>query len=422
MVRDILFNSAPLLLSAIVAMEALEGANTLSATTRAQLKSPPAVGARGLTLGSNFSDLFRDPKDPAGVFWAVTDRGPNGEVSQGNEKRRTFAYPEFSPSIVQVRVDGEIIRVIKTLPLRGSNGFALSGLPNRAGIDETPYDCSATETLRFDPAGLDPEGIVRLPSGEFWLSEEYGPSLLRVSAEGQVRERVVPQGSQIVTDAYPVRETLPPVFARRAANRGFESLALSADHRWLFTIVQSPLANPLPITAKTSRIVRLLKLDAKTGTPVSEYVMTLEAASAFGATKQDEMKISGAVWMGPDRLLVDQRTDELAKIYEVDLRQATNILGSHWDDTSLPTLEGLTLTELEQQGIVPAKSALWADLSSMVHDLPSKIEGLAMADAHTLVVGNDNEFAFAGCDDKGNIVPVHRPSEFLFFRFARPVR
>lgn len=409
-------------LAGLAAFASEAGNSQPKLVARARLEMPPSLGARELSLGSIFSDLFRDPKDPVGTFWAVTDRGPNGEVSREGVKRRTFAYPAFSPSIVRVVVKAQILQVAQTIPLRGSNGAALSGLPNRPGIDEEPYDCTGSTILRYDPSGLDTEGLVRLPTGDFWLAEEYGPSLVRVTADGVVRERLVPKGAGIVTDAYPVRETLPAVFSRRTANRGFESLALSADHQSIFTILQSPLGNPRPATAKTSRITRLLRLDAQSGLPLGEFAIVLEDAAVFGAASQADIKISAAVWVGQDRLLIDQRTDERARVYELDLRGATNLLGSSWDEEAQPELETLAPGDLARNGVIATKTTLLVDLASLIPNLPGKIEGLALVDPHTLVVGNDNEFAFSGCDSAQNAIPLDRPNELLFVRLPRALR
>src|SRR5262245_55774767 len=43
----------------------------------------------GVRFGSLGSDIFHDPDDSYNEFWAVTDRGPNG-----NPGRRTFVVPK----------------------------------------------------------------------------------------------------------------------------------------------------------------------------------------------------------------------------------------------------------------------------------------------------------------------------------------
>lgn len=57
------------------------------------------VDDHGVRMGSLGSDLFHDPDDSYNEFWAVTDRGPNG-----NPGRRTFVAPKFDPVILHVRV------------------------------------------------------------------------------------------------------------------------------------------------------------------------------------------------------------------------------------------------------------------------------------------------------------------------------
>ena len=50
------------------------------------------VDDHGVRMGSFGSDIFHDPADSYNEFWAVTDRGPNG-----NPTRRTFLAPKFAP-------------------------------------------------------------------------------------------------------------------------------------------------------------------------------------------------------------------------------------------------------------------------------------------------------------------------------------
>lgn len=47
--------------------------------------------------------LARSPTGRPGEFWTITDRGPNGQIKVGKDKRRTFPAPDFDPMIVKVR-------------------------------------------------------------------------------------------------------------------------------------------------------------------------------------------------------------------------------------------------------------------------------------------------------------------------------
>lgn len=104
---------------------------------------------RGVHLGIG-SDMF--PADRKGEFWALTDRGPNGQIKVDGVKRRTFAVPEFNPAIVRVRVAGERVSVLRAIPITTASGKPVTGLPNQAARDEAPYNFNATTPWPSTPA------------------------------------------------------------------------------------------------------------------------------------------------------------------------------------------------------------------------------------------------------------------------------
>ncbi len=371
-------------------------ASLLDPPTIAALQNPVFPGsipeASLIRIGSLFSGLDHGPADGADVFWGLTDRGPNDETERDGRKVRLIHLSGYAPAIVRLRVKDQMLSIEETLYLRTPAGAPVGGMPNLPGHDEEPWDARAERRLAFDPNGVDPEGLTRSKDG-FFVSEEYAPSVLRVDAAGRVRERHVPKGLGLRGAAYPVKETLPALYARRKHNRGFEALALTPDGRRLFAIVQSPLLHPDRATGEASRMLRVLVLDAASLVPVAEHVMVAEAAADFGETRQSEMKIGDATAEGPTTLLVDECVDPWAKVYRVDFASASNLLGTRWDDPDArPTLESLRPDELRAHGIVPAAKSLLADLKAVLPALPAKIEGLTRLDRTTLVFGNDNEF------------------------------
>ncbi len=389
---------------------------------RARLRNPPTLASiqnpvfpgsipEGDTtrVGSIFSGLFRSPNDPPDAFWATIDRGPNDGKNVHGEWRTTFSTPAYAPAIFRVRVDrgsGEI-RIDRTIYLRTKDGKPLSGLPNRAEVDETPWDSMAQTRLDFDPGGIDAEAVVRAPDGTFWLAEEYGPSLVHVAEDGHVLARYVPEGSGIAVTGYPVLETLPKPLHFRQKNRGFEALAISRDGSKLFALVQSPLAHPVIAASGGSRIIRLAVVDAASGKVIGAYGLVADAAEAYQGTKQSEVKVGDAAWVNDQSLLMVERTDTRARVYLLDLSKATNLL----DDPMAAgrELEIGTPEALAALGIGLIRKTLVADLSSLVPDLPEKIEGLAILDANTIVVGNDNEFAARGKSEDSQLFFVHLP-------------
>src|SRR6185503_3703652 len=122
---------------------------------------------RGVDLGGIGSDIY--PAGRKGEFWTVTDRGPNGQIKVDGKKRRTFPVPGFDPAIVKIRVCGDTVKVIDSIPITTSSGKPVTGLSDQAGRDEAPYSYDAQTPLAYNPNGLDTEGIVRAKDGSFWL-------------------------------------------------------------------------------------------------------------------------------------------------------------------------------------------------------------------------------------------------------------
>jgi hypothetical protein len=375
---------------------------------------------RGMLLGGIGSDLWHDLGGPRGRFWMLTDRGPNGQIRVEGANRRTFPVPEFTPLILRVSTSGSSIVVEEAIPLVGRSGKPVTGLSNRPEFDETPYDYTALGRLPFNQSGLDPEGLVRTSRGEFWLAEEYSPSIVQVAANGQVLRRFVPQGVALPEADYEVVPSLPAIYARRKGNRGFEGLAISRDERTVYAALQSPLSNPTRATGEASRQTRILAVDTSNGNPVAEWVYRFDPATDFGARAiPDDMKISGLVWINATTLLVLERTDDVAKLYLVDTGRATNILGTKWDDpATTPSLEALADPASEGVAVLPKR--LLVDLS-LFPEMPGKIEGVAVIDATTIAVANDNDFDIGTFDAAGMHQGAGAKSRILILRLPTPL-
>ena len=382
------------------------------------LPEHPIADDQGLFLGGVGSDLWHDRDAPENEFWLVTDRGPNVEVdvevNGDNEERRTFPEPDFTPLILQVRTEDGVLTVLDAIPIVNSRGEPVTGLPNLKDNDETPFDVTGKERLDYNQDGLDVEGLVRTADGEFWLTEEYRPSLVHVDASGKVLERYVPEGVALPEAGYPVADTLPAIYDQRANNRGFEGLALSGDQRTLYAVLQSPLAHPNEDAGEESRAGRILAIDVASGQPVSEYVYHFEDAEEFDCTPDenecdpDDMKLSGIVWIDEATLVVLERTDQEARLYRVDLSGASDILGSAWDDPDTsPALE--ELEDPVAAGVTPLPKTLMIALDDLPQ-VPDKIEGVAVLDKETVAVINDNDFNVSGVEGTTQLLLIQVPA------------
>lgn len=399
---------------AVVSTAALLMAGIAGAASPARTASLPDAAVstfqtvaddHGIRLGSIGSGLFRTRSDKPHEFFMVTDRGPNGQP----DGKRTFPVPDFDPTIVKVRVKGDRIEILKRIPLRTGSGGPVTGLPNFPAVtsplsstppapDEVPYNFDASAPLgTYDQNGLDTEDIVRTSAGEFWIVDEYRPSVLKVAGDGTVRARYVPAGllDEFSGAGYPVFDTLPAAHAYRRQNRGYEGLALSPDNRSLFVALQSPVQlPPNPNVGRDSRNTRILRLDTS-GHVTGEFVYRFDAAATFDPAnnvRARDMKVSGLYAISSTKVLVLERTDFVAKVYLVDFSSATD-LGS-WTSPSpdLNYVESLNADgALESKGITPLPKSLVIDLDA-ADGMPDKIESVSMVNPSVLAVANDNDF------------------------------
>jgi hypothetical protein len=126
---------------------------------------------------------------------------------------------------------------------------------------------------------------VQTATGEFWIAEEYGPSLLKLDRTGKVVKRYIPEGLKLEGDNYPVEPILPAIYAKRKINRGFEGLALSGDQRTLYIALQSPLLNPNKKIGEASRNTRILVFDIPSEKVIAEYVYRFEVSNPAGVPR-----------------------------------------------------------------------------------------------------------------------------------------
>jgi hypothetical protein len=299
-------------------------------------------GRLHITLGLG-SGLARRAGDPPGVIWAIGDRGPNIKVGPamqdhglahlsglaGLEGAKIMPRPAIGPMLAQLRVEADTVTCLQVLPLRDATGATFDGLPGPGGdaaTMEPAFDLSGA-SLSSSLAGADTEGVVALADGTFRVAEEYGPSILVVDAGGVVQARWVPKGGAdaLAGAAYRVEDVLPALAARRRLNRGFEALALSPDEARLHVILQSPLGGEDEVDPQGRDRARLWTLDARTGAPLAEHFYPFDAPETFrrdaeaGPVGPEDLKISEAVSLGGEHLLVLERISRTSKLYRVTL-------------------------------------------------------------------------------------------------------
>lgn len=376
-------------------------------TTLSLPRAPLAV-RRGVGSG-----LTRRAGDPAGVFWAVGDRGPNMKVDVAVERygldavaahaptdgTKVMPCPEIGPALSELRVIGDRVELVRSLPLRDADGSMLSGLPTPGGVGTAePAIGLDGRVLPTDPSGADTEGVAAVPTG-FVIGDEYGPSLLHVSPAGDVLARWVPEGGEagLAEARYPVTGALPAIAARRRLNRGFEALAAAPDGTLLLAF-QSPLAHPDDAAHRNARHTRLWRLDGGTGAVTGQWLYPFDPPDTFrrdaarGRVGWSDIKVSELLLLPSGRLLVLERGSATTKLYLTTLDPDCRVDDAHLDAATRPTLE-----ELSAAGEAPP--ALDKELLLSTDDLPAidaDLEGMVLLDPRTLLLVNDNDFGVEG--------------------------
>lgn len=378
---------------------------------------PMPKGTMRLTR-SLTSGLTRAAGDPAGVFWGVGDRGPNLKPKAALERygltalaahaqtdgAKVMPLPAAGPSLACFRIDGNRVLLQSQAPLHGADGKPLSGLP--LPLDEQEREPALAldgSALGTDPDGADTEGIAARADGKLWIAEEYGPSLLLVSREGQVEARHVPQGTApaFAGSSIPIIESLPALALARKLNRGFEALALSADGSVLFTMFQSPLSHPDRAAHEQSDLVRLWALDVQDGTLLAEYAYPLGPPAGFardcteGPVRRDDIKVSELALLDDGSLLVLERVTQSTHIYRIK-PDARSVLPSLWGDPARrPTLE-----QLGADGLCAARGPLLDKrliLSTDDHpEIGCDLEGMIVLAPDTLLLASDSDYGTEG--------------------------
>ena len=389
-------------------------------------------GTMDVGLGG-LSDLLLESSEAGTLrFRAITDRGPNGKIETADGKRRTLLNPGFAPTVVTFDVGardashplvttpgGSVsqlrIKMVGTQALVGRSGVPLSGRPNGIGGDEPILNADGSSVLEPDHNGFDTEGLVLLPDGSFWLSEEYRPSLAWMTADGKVQGRLTPAGQQLNDADMESLDILPAAYGNRQDNRGFEALAVSDDGSTVWVMLQSPLDHPHEGAAAETGNVRLLAIDVASHRPVGEYVYRAGRPDAEGWARNgappEDVKLCAMAAVDEGRLLVLEQSDGgIAELYLITLTAATNLLEN-------PADQPVELTgDLAAAGVAMVGKTLVADLHPHLPamadhvtdgewrkhgDQPPglKIEGMAILDPHRVALVNDNDFNIDWIED-----------------------
>ncbi|HVU91642.1 MAG TPA: esterase-like activity of phytase family protein [Jatrophihabitans sp.] len=366
----------------------------------------------GAGFGSSLAPVPRHP----GYFYGLTDRGPNADAPDGNKSEMLTA---FTPQIGEFKlVDGKA-ELVKGIELKGPKilgGVHYSGRPPHdtseviddvAATNATLSNGAVTPTpVAPDPYGYDPEGLVALRDGTFWVSDEYGPYVTHFDANGYEIGRLTPYRNSPDNAFHKIVGYLPAELADRLKNKGMEGLTVTPDGSTLVGVMQSALQQPDLGSTKASKVAatRIVTIDLRTYR-AKQYLYLLDDPDDTGNANSEITALSNT------KFLVDERDGDFEPfarktLYEVDINGATEVSGLTIGGKSPEALIGKdntddALTALTAAGVHVAQKQPYLELGMLVSQLDptgaffahDKVEGVATTDGgRTLYLSNDDDF------------------------------
>ena len=346
-------------------------------------------------------------------FYGLTDRGPNGDgpnvpalSGSGTMGSKLFPAPSFTPSIGIFTVGKNGAVLSASMPIKASATVNSSGLPVPVGAVGNSAEVPVFDAMKFDPAGkavfnangIDSEAIaVDKKRNALWVSDEYGPFLVRIDA-----------ASGVIQARYAPGTGLPAIFAKRRANRGMEGMALDAVADKIHGFLQSPLTDgsaTYTVTGKSeqierfARFTRWIEFDPVSGATTRMFAYPLNGAD-YADGRTGNAKLGDMVALGNGKFIViEQGAGADGKVFNklmlVEIANATDILGAAYNaatsDLEKSSMGGVAVNGASWASVVPLKKTMLLDLNA-IGWLAEKAEGLALVDGTTLALTNDNDF------------------------------
>lgn len=269
------------------------------------------VGETSITTGTKFNRATIGGL--SGIVWAEKD----GTLYALSDDKGRAGEPRFFA--FDLKIDK------KTITLTAKNVSFITGLPLQDG----------------KKPGLDPEGLVRLPSGDFLISSEGNndakpremPRIFRVNADGAWKQDLP------VPDKY-LPETTGQQKKGIQNNSAFEGLTSFADGKFVYTAIESALMQDTATGEEANGDwIRILKYEDKGQEgykPVSEYAYRIDAFKDNDQGKEVYRGVSEILALSESKMIVLERGVRLfsknlwaqtVALYLADLSKGSDVTG-----------------------------------------------------------------------------------------------
>lgn len=357
-----------------------------------------------------FSTLYPIPGTDGKEFWTCSDRGVNVDCSSANISGcrptydKMFCFPSYAPKIHRIRIEGDSVRILRSITMKRPGGANASGVLNPTGFGSTATEVASTDTVQNcanfngkiaakDIWSIDPEALVVDKDGNFYVSEENGPTIWKLNPNGVVIKRYSPYAN--LPGAQPQDVQIDTVYKYRKNNRGFEAMAIAPNGK-LYIMIQSPILYPTTSVGENTRVHRILEIDPVTNAQrMLVYLNDGVIGTGSNQIRLRDWKIGDMAAINDTTFLVIEAalrgTTDIKRIYKINISNATAVNSGLYGGQTLEALADSA--GLAFQGISAVKKTLFMDLNA--NGWPSsleKSEGLAIINDSTIAVGNDNDF------------------------------
>lgn len=316
------------------------------------------------------------------TFWALSD---NGYATKWNSPDWRLAIYLFAASPQRKRVS-LLRRIALTDPAQK--------FPWRLANEEVPG-------RPLTGADIDPESMVAMPDGSFWIGDEFGPWLLHFDAAGRLLAppvdlpdpRAAHAGQVLRSPQHPL-VLAGAATATVAASHGLEGLAMASDGRRLLAMLEGSLAEDPPDE------LRLFEFD-----------LASERFTSHGwryRTAEPGLSVGEIARSGDGGLLAIERDSK-----EGDAARIKRI--HRFDEPGAGTPDGTLLPGTLLADLLAIDDPRHLGGGGSVFRYPwVTIESVQALDAHTLLVVNDNNYPATG----GRGANVRDFSEWIWLRIA----
>lgn len=246
-------------------------------------------------------------------------------------------------------------------------------------------------------ADADPESLVAMPDGTFWIGDEIGPWLLHFSVDGDLLEAPVELPDNVRSPDHPLvlAGSAPATLAR---TRGYEAMDLAADNKTLVTILEGA------VTGEPPQWRRIQRFDTATR---KWLPFTL-----IYALDEDTMSVTDMSRIEGNRFVVVERDDfagdaaRAKRVYSIDLDKA--VPGKPLPKKLVIDLLAIGNARGLAETAAPGAAFRFPFLT---------IESIQVLDRKHVVLVNDNNYPSAG----GRGVAVTDATEWIWLELANPL-